>query len=712
MCRFFLATFAGLLMASGIISTQERGAEVKSLKIASFESPEEIQRLRLTSVRVSQVQEHATDGRSALKVEFARGGRPGLYFPSGAKPWDWRQYGGLAFDLTNPSEEEIAFAIRIEDAPAADDPKHNVSGGSTIGPRLTVSYVYPLGASMPMEHGMRGGPPAPGVEPFIYFPYRRVNEGHITGFQFFLDHPAAAHTLILDNIRLLPPVSYEGIVDAFGQYTRADWPGKVKDEADLARRRTEEEARVQAAPTLSDRDEYGGWASGPQIQPTGFFATVKRDGKWWLATPSGHLFLSLGVDAMSLDEGPTIIEGREKMFTSLPAADSPLARHYGYAADVLYGPIKKGRTFNFYAANLERKYGPDYLAKWRAATLERLRAWGFNTIANWSDPGLYALKRVPYTATIDISGDYARVASGQDYWGKMHDPYDPKFAAAVDKNIRDTVQRYRDDPWCLGYFIDNEISWGSGDSDRTHFGLAHGTLAGGKDSPAKQAFVEQFKLHYGGIKRLNKAWDAKFSSWKMLLEQPYKPPGALTAQMRDDFSSFLKAFAQQYFHVISDTLKKYDPNHLYLGCRFAWRTPEAVAAAAEYCDVVSFNIYRSHVDAREWDFTKSLNKPCIIGEFHFGALDRGMFHTGLVSTPNQQARAKMYQDYLHSVIDNAAFVGCHWFEYVDEPLTGRTYDGENYNIGLVTATDTPYPEMVEAAKAVHAEVYARRAAKQ
>jgi len=85
-----------------------------------------------------------------------------------------------------------------------------------------------------------------------------------------------------------------------------------------------------------------------------------------------------------------------------------------------------------------------------------------------------------------------------------------------------------------------------------------------------------------------------------------------------------------------------------------------------------------------------------------------MFHTGLVSVPDQKARAEMYRNYLHSVVDHPAFVGCAWFEYVDEPLTGRTYDGENYNVGFVTMTDTPYPEMVEAAKTVHAEAYARR----
>jgi agarase len=61
------------------------------------------------------------------------------------------------------------------------------------------------------------------------------------------------------------------------------------------------------------------------------------------------------------------------------------------------------------------------------------------------------------------------------------------------------------------------------------------------------------------------------------------------------------------------------------------------------------------------------------------------------------------------VVDHPAFVGCGWFEYIDEPLTGRTYDGENYSIGLVDVTDTPYPELIEAARQVHADAYARRA---
>ena len=124
--------------------------------------------------------------------------------------------------------------------------------------------------------------------------------------------------------------------------------------------------------------------------------------------------------------------------------------------------------------------------------------------------------------------------------------------------------------------------------------------------------------------------------------------------------------------------------------------------------MVSYNLYRRRIKCEDWTGENDLGKPMIIGEFHFGALDRGMFHTGLVPTESQKDRAAHYVDYVRSVADCPAFVGCHWFQFIDEPITGRWFDGENYNIGFLDVTDTPYPEMVRAAKKVHAEVYTRR----
>jgi hypothetical protein len=102
-------------------------------------------------------------------------------------------------------------------------------------------------------------------------------------------------------------------------------------------------------------------------------------------------------------------------------------------------------------------------------------------------------------------------------------------------------------------------------------------------------------------------------------------------------------------------------------------------------------------------------KPVIIGEFHFGALDRGLFHPGLVPVASQKERANTYRRYVTDCLKSPVIVGCHWFMYQDEPLTGRIYDGENYQIGFVDIADTPYQETVEASRAVAADMYDVRA---
>jgi hypothetical protein len=86
----------------------------------------------------------------------------------------------------------------------------------------------------------------------------------------------------------------------------------------------------------------------------------------------------------------------------------------------------------------------------------------------------------------------------------------------------------------------------------------------------------------------------------------------------------------------------------------------------------------------------------IIGEFHFGVPERGLA-PGLAQTPNQDERAAAYCYYVENAAANPAIIGTHWFQWVDQPTTGR-FDVENYNIGFVDVTDRPYIELVNAAK--------------
>ena len=140
-------------------------------------------------------------------------------------------------------------------------------------------------------------------------------------------------------------------------------------------------------------------------------------------------------------------------------------------------------------------------------------------------------------------------------------------------------------------------------------------------------------------------------------------------------------------------------------CRFAWVNDTAAKSAAKFCDIVCYNRYKYSVT--DLKLPDNIDKPIIIGEFHFGALDRGMFHTGLKATASQTDRAAKYKSYVQGALKNKYIVGTHWFQYKDQATTGRG-DGENYQIGFVDICDRPYPEIVEAARKIGDTMYEYR----
>ncbi len=653
-------------------------------------------------------------GLSAQTLFLWPGRPPSPAMPAGAEQLDCSQFGAIAFHARNGNAVPLTLNLEVKDTSGA-----LTKGTFKLRAHGEAAVALALNSPDPLEMGMRGPAAVPGYR-LAASDYHKIDLSRVNSIVLRFAGEELARNLAVNDVRLVSGSTYDRIVDRFGQFALDKWPGKLVDESEFAQRRTAEEAAIAANPRVPDRDEYGGWKAGPCLKATGFFRTAKQGGKWWLVTPSGHLFLSFGVNSITTIEGDTITEGREQMFQWLPAKSDTLAAHYRENRDweALGLKIKHhmGQSFNFYSANLQRKHGSNWYEAWKAATLARLPAWGYNTIGNWSDPQLYAAQKVPYTVTIDPwpaeggKPQFAEVASGNDYWKRMADPFDPRYAEALDRGTRKQALEHRDDHWCLGYFIDNEMSWGSMKDERSRYGLALGALMLRADSPAKRAFVKSLQKKYGDIAGLNQSWASKLDSWQTFLANPFQPAGDLGPAMKEDLRGFSKDFARQYFRVVTGILKKYDPNHLYLGPRFAWHTRESVEACGELCDVVSFNIYRPKVVPSEWTVLHGIDKPVLIGEFHMGALDRGMFHTGLVPSEDQADRARMYQEYIRSVVDHPLMVGCHYFKYADEPLTGRPGDGENYNIGLVSVTDTPYPELLEAARAVHAEAYKRRAA--
>ena len=170
--------------------------------------------------------------------------------------------------------------------------------------------------------------------------------------------------------------------------------------------------------------------------------------------------------------------------------------------------------------------------------------------------------------------------------------------------------------------------------------------------------------------------------------------------------------AETYFSTCLEEMRRALPNLLYLGCRFDFHYFPAegpkvpVRMAAKYCDVVSFNRYRFTADELRLPDAAD-DRPIIIGEFHFGALDRGPLHTGLASVSSQAQRGEAYRMFLRTALRNPAIVGAHWFQYGDHPITGR-FDGENYQIGFLDTCDTPYPETIAASREIGQTLYQLR----
>ena len=455
------------------------------------------------------------------------------------------------------------------------------------------------------------------------------------------------------------------VLDRYGQRIQTDWDGKVRTEADLRAHLEAElsafrqvtkrsdivrsigttgKKRQDAASTETDsanadahvRDRsavgrFGGWRTGTPLAATGFFRTERVGGRWLFVDPEGFPFWSLGVTGIRLSEYTPYL-GREWLFEELPPTDGPESTAYMRRPLIKDGPRD---CISFYHLNVLRKYAS--AEAWRSHLLERLPAWGFNTAGNWS-MDLLDQKSIPYTRWLRTNDAGAPLIAP-----RFPDVFDPRWEAWFDERCAREAAPHRDDPWILGWFVDNELPW------------------------AKMDFA---------------------------------PPG-------EDPEAFHARYAKTYFEKVSRILRKHAPNHLYLGCRFVRNPPakSIVRAAGRFCDVVTVNCYAlapPPEQFREWHETTG--RPILIGEHHLPLASPRQLPP-LYTAFTTAERETFYHEYLRSWATTPYSLGAHWFQWVDQVGTGRG-DGENQTIGFVDVTDQPHPELLRALRAARTDLSA------
>ncbi|MDP0496326.1 MAG: beta-agarase [Verrucomicrobiota bacterium JB024] len=482
-------------------------------------------------------------------------------------------------------------------------------------------------------------------------------------------------------------------VDKYGQYMHSDWPGKVHSDAQLREDATQDDTYLSSFDNSAESwDQYGGWEGGPQLDATGKFRTVKINGKWWLVDPDGRLFWSHGVAGVQLGSEVTPITDREHYFSELEDTNGAEFLKAGKWIGVpgYYKGYDTYMTYNFNAANLARKYGNAWYNHYIDMQGRRLSAWRLNTLGafSYTDPF-----KIP-SLSIVSSGKAPRIAGSKGHWRQFPDPYSAGFPEA----IRESLNAYKPDAYRIGFFLDNEEHWGG------EYELALAALKSPAPQPAKKHVVERLTDKYESIAKLNQAWQSDYSDWNALLGETEVPH--FSAQVREDLRQINDDIIHQYFRVFREEIDRAFPGTLMFTARFAGVPHERILRiAAQYCDGFVFNLYVDSLLGLA--LPEGIDKPVIVGEFHFGALDSGLMHAGLVRTRNQLERAEAYTRFVQSGLNNPYVVGTHWFQYWDEPVAGRP-DGENYQIGLVSVADRPYEELVKAVNGVGRRMYTER----
>jgi catechol 2,3-dioxygenase-like lactoylglutathione lyase family enzyme len=615
------------------------------------EQPLDFARLDPAQIKATNAFAHIDKTAGALTVTFRYAkGEPELRIPVAALglPADWRAWKSLVFDYHATSLEafqvvftagETSKAMLLEPLPGirarAVIPFDAFTQTRTMTPLLPIAYK---------------------AWPQRLFTFERVDE-----IALRMRYPSADSQLTLSAARLSPTVPPDAlldrrpVIDKYGQWIPENWPGKAH---------TAEQLRaLWAADNIPEADfpfcPLGGMASR-QLRSTGFFRTEQIDGRWVFIDPHGHPFYSSGMDLVGYRQGSfaTTVTGRESLFAELPPP----------------GPawLTPGRNVSFYVANIMERHGQDWDKVWSSRIIARLRSWGFNTIANWSDREVAIGSGMPYV--LPLSG-WTTQKMFPFPWD-FPDVFSDEFARNVDEAARRQCAPLKDDPNLIGWFIGNEPHWA-------------------RDFGSLQPWPEMLLA------------DPEPSATQAELRRRIAARPADAQRIKDQF---IFECGRKYFETIAAAIRRHDPNHLNLGIRFAGRPLDEWIRLSSIFDTFSINIYAADFRPSPEQvarFTKLTGRPVLIGEFTACAPGRGL--QGLFywvhKVKDHAERGVAYSYYVENAAADPNIIGSHWFQMVDDLPTGRPSDLERLNYGFLNVIDLPYPGLVDAARATHRRMY-------
>ncbi|WP_169816825.1 T9SS type A sorting domain-containing protein [Wenyingzhuangia fucanilytica] len=358
-------------------------------------------------------------------------------------------------------------------------------------------------------------------------------------------------------------------------------------------------------------NNYGGWENGT-FEATGFFRTEKDcDNTWHIIDPSGNVFYSAGLN--TVDNG---------------GLSQP----------------------------------------------EELKSLGLNTMGSWSDE---SIKNVAYTPRFNVMSNFKNSSNEikEVYNLDILPVFEPTFQSFCNQLAQTELQPYLNDPWVLGYFLDNEL-------------LFH------KDQLSLSLSLETSNAQYQAA-----------NTWMIDKYGVNYTTSNITEDDKLDYQGYV---GETYFRIVSEAFKAVDPNHMLLGTRFhsgVKYMPKMFEAAGKYIDIISVNYYGSAQPEEEYMdmWLEESGKPFLITEFYVKGLDTPMENADGAGwdVATQSDRASWFENWMLKLLRNKGSVGFHWFRYLDKPTDGS-------NKGLYDKDYNLYQELGASVKKVSKAIYTLR----
>jgi len=434
-------------------------------------------------------------------------------------------------------------------------------------------------------------------------------------------------------------------------------------------------------------DQFGGWTQ-KRFEPTGFFRVEKDSERWWIVTPEGNAFLSFGVNHLHPD-----------LWQQDYNTDTWKSK---LGVDDLFGD----------------KFAPA-LSRWFVDTC---RTYGINTVGVHNDLVVANLRgpSIPYVQTIEfvVIPHYGNDVVDEDFL----DVFSEEFLAHCDGMAKEIAAPKKDDPFLLGYAMTDcpllteedcrmRTDTIGGAPRQGRIGWARRLRNLPSTSPGKQAYVETVReLYRDQISEFNSTYVTAYESFDDLLASENWRPSTELSNVNEsrDNTEFLKRVVARYYQVARDSIRRYDPNHMFIGDKLNANTDSldtVLPVTAEYTDIVFVQMYgRYDFQTAGFDrWSKQVDKPLINGDSSFTMITDNMPRPYGPVADNLAQRAE-WADELFEIFARPEFVGWHYCGLIDTPNM-IVHKKLRQHSGFLDGHGTPYEELANVIKHRSRQIY-------